>query len=84
MSRTFVTHTFLSHVTNSSESVTRVKNCEEFAYSFEFFTRLKLDICEKFVLITIKIDGAYISHLQICDVLVLILHMHVTNTKCEK
>ena len=42
----------------------------------EFFTRLKLDICEKLVSIlkNLKIGRTYISHISKCDVFVRIIH----------
>ena len=62
-------------LSNSSEPVTRVKNSHELficvTNTFKFFTRLKFDLCEEFIR-------------QKRDVFVGILHMHVTNMKCEK
>ena len=62
--------TYLSHVKHSNEFFTCVTN------TCEFFTRLKLDICEKLVLILkhLKIGRTNISHIPKCDVFVRIIH----------
>ena len=74
-------------ISHSNESVTRVKNSHithvkksnEFFTGVtnmcEFFTHLKLDICEKLVLFkNLKICRTYISHIPKCGVLVRIIH----------
>ena len=86
--RIFQTCDRFVRLSNSSKSATHVKNSHELftnvTNTFEIFASLKLDICVEFVRIKISKLVVRICHTPKCDVFVRILHLHVTNTKCEK
>ena len=56
--------------------------CDE--YECIFHTCLVHEICEKFLPVKISELTVRMSNLQKCDLLMPILHMRMTNTKCEE
>ena len=95
--RMFHTYDRFVRLSNSSQSVTLVKKMHELficvTNTFEFFTCLKFGICEEFIPTELKSQNwsyIYVTHAKMLyvrqkrNVFVRILHMHVTNMKCEK